>query len=69
LAYVLFVQFLSPPKPAGLDTPIFAGIPKIGCEIPIAKKKLKKKINGKFSEMFFADIFLQTFSMKTRSLA
>jgi hypothetical protein len=47
------VQFLSPPKPAGLDPQIFAGIPQIGCEKPIAKKSLKKKFHRKFSKFVF----------------
>jgi hypothetical protein len=63
------VQYLSPPKPAGLDPPppCFAGIPQIGCGKLIAKKKLKKislKIFG-----FFSDFFGQIFSMLTRSVA
>jgi hypothetical protein len=38
LSLLLFVRGLSPPKPAGLDPQIFAGIPQIGCGTTIAKK-------------------------------
>jgi hypothetical protein len=40
---------------------IFAGMLQIGCETVIAKKNLKKKIHGKFSEFFFEIIFWNFF--------
>jgi hypothetical protein len=76
-----FVKFLFsifvPLNPAGLDPQIFRGMPQIGCETTIAQKNLEKKITEKFLifllEIFFGEIFLpiflQTFSIKTRSVA
>jgi hypothetical protein len=50
--YVLFVQSLSPPKPAGLDPQILAGLPQISGVTPI-DKKIEKKIHEKILKIFF----------------
>jgi hypothetical protein len=54
----MFVRSLSPPKPAGLDPQIFAGILQIGRGTMIAKKYLKKIFHGKFSEIFLVKFLL-----------
>jgi hypothetical protein len=52
--YVLVVRSLSPAKLAGLAPQIFfAGILQIKREAMKAKKNLKKKYHGNFSEIFF----------------
>jgi uncharacterized membrane protein SpoIIM required for sporulation len=75
--YVLYVRSLSPPKPAGLDSPNFRRHAPNLMWNRDSQKKFEKKIHGKFSDFFvnfflvkfFLAIFFQIFSMKTRSVA
>jgi hypothetical protein len=46
IPYVLSVQSLSPPKPAGLDPPIFASISKLAAEHQEPKKNFKKNFRN-----------------------
>jgi hypothetical protein len=57
MSYVLYVRGLSPPKPAGLDTPNFCRhAPKLAAEPRQPKKNFKKKFTDFFFNFFPREI-------------
>jgi hypothetical protein len=55
--YVLSVQSLSPPKPAGLDPPNFCRHTPNWLRNTDRQKKIEKKISDFFFEIFFCQHF------------
>jgi hypothetical protein len=62
--FVLFVQSLSPPKPAGLDPPNFCRHTPNWLRNTESQKKLKEKLTENFLEIFFGEFFFGDFFTK-----